>query len=63
MFFFFFNGTATTEIYTFPTRRSSDLPKQPLAPVPTSRFFSVISESISESALVSYYRHQWQGWK
>lgn len=38
-------------------------PKQPLAPVPTSRFFSVIGESISESALVSYYRHQWQGWK
>src|SRR5260364_469118 len=26
-FFFFFNDTATTEIYTsFPTRRSSDLP-------------------------------------
>src|SRR6266566_6272829 len=24
--FFFFNDTATTEIYTFPTRRSSDLP-------------------------------------
>ncbi|HKS33344.1 MAG TPA: divergent polysaccharide deacetylase family protein [Enterobacteriaceae bacterium] len=38
-------------------------PKQPLAPVPTSRFFTVISESVNESALVSYYRHQWQGWK
>lgn len=38
-------------------------PKRPLAPVPTSRFFSVIVESIGESALVSYYRHQWQGWK
>src|SRR5687767_15294234 len=25
IFFFFFNDTATTEIYTFPTRRSSDL--------------------------------------
>src|SRR5688572_33453644 len=25
MFHFFFNDTATTEIYTFPTRRSSDL--------------------------------------
>src|SRR4051794_41821016 len=25
LFFFFFNDTATTEIYTFPTRRSSDL--------------------------------------
>src|SRR5256885_14030148 len=24
-FFFFFNDTATTEIYPFPTRRSSDL--------------------------------------
>src|SRR5256885_10889775 len=29
--FFFFNDTATTEIYTFPTRRSSDLPRRPLA--------------------------------
>lgn len=38
-------------------------PKHPLAPVPTRRFFSVIGESISESTLVSYYRHQWQGWK
>src|SRR5437764_13969514 len=26
--FFFFNDTATTEIYTFPTRRSSDLPRR-----------------------------------
>src|SRR6266853_1949327 len=25
VYFFFFNDTATTEIYTFPTRRSSDL--------------------------------------
>src|SRR5687768_17952582 len=25
LFIFFFNDTATTEIYTFPTRRSSDL--------------------------------------
>src|ERR1019366_10572448 len=25
LFFFFFNDTAPTEIYTFPTRRSSDL--------------------------------------
>src|SRR5207253_5928498 len=25
--FFFFNDTPTTEIYTFPTRRSSDLPE------------------------------------
>ena len=38
-------------------------PKQPLAPVPTSRFFTVIGESFNESALVNYYRHQWQGWK
>src|SRR5438874_6235838 len=28
-FFFFFNDTATTEIYTFPTRRSSDLTMGP----------------------------------
>src|SRR5271169_823966 len=27
--FFFFNDTATTEIYTFPTRRSSDLSCHP----------------------------------
>src|SRR5256885_13069062 len=26
--FFFFNDTATTEIYTFPTRRSSDLARE-----------------------------------
>ena len=38
-------------------------PKQPLAPVPASRFFSVIAESVNESALVNYYRNQWQGWK
>jgi len=38
-------------------------PKQTLAPVPAGRFFNIIGESISESALVSYYRHQWQGWK
>src|SRR5438128_8587897 len=29
IFFFFFNDTATTEIYTFPTRRSSDLYNYP----------------------------------
>jgi Uncharacterized protein conserved in bacteria len=38
-------------------------PKQPLAPVPSHRFFSVIADSVNESALVNYYRHQWQGWK
>src|SRR5216683_4980391 len=32
-FFFFFNDTATTEIYTFPTRRSSDLPPLTVASV------------------------------
>lgn len=35
--------------------------KQPLKPVPASRFFSVLGESLSDSALVNYYRHQWQG--
>lgn len=31
-------------------------------PVYTDRFFSVISESIRQSTLVSWYQHQWQGW-
>src|SRR5215510_15201835 len=30
--FFFFNDTATTEIYTFPTRRSSDLDRRDRRP-------------------------------
>src|SRR5471030_3496076 len=29
LLFFFFNDTATTEIYTLPTRRSSDLRRRP----------------------------------
>ncbi len=37
--------------------------KQKPQPVYASRFFSVVGESVSESALVNYYRHQWQGWK
>ena len=36
--------------------------KQPPAPVYATRFFSVLSESISESNLVAYMQHQWQGW-
>jgi hypothetical protein len=27
-----------------------------------SRFFSVLSESISHSTLVQYYQLKWQGW-
>ncbi|EOV9017089.1 divergent polysaccharide deacetylase family protein [Cronobacter muytjensii] len=37
-------------------------PKKQPEPVYASRFFTVISESVSESAVVSYFRHQWQGW-
>src|SRR3712207_7275721 len=32
---FFFNDTATTEIYTFPTRRSSDLTETPRRRLPS----------------------------
>lgn len=32
------------------------------APVDATRFFTVLSESISESALVKYFQLQWQGW-
>ena len=37
-------------------------PKRPLEPVNASRFFSILSESISQSALVQYYQLKWQGW-
>lgn len=37
--------------------------KQELEPVYATRFFTVISESVSESAAVQYFQHQWQGWK
>lgn len=36
--------------------------KQKPEPVNASRFFSVVGESISESTLVQYFQHQWQGW-
>lgn len=36
--------------------------KKPPEPVYATRFFTVIGESISQSALVQYYQHQWQGW-
>ncbi|POT55628.1 hypothetical protein C3432_21550 [Citrobacter amalonaticus] len=36
--------------------------RKPLEPVYTSRFFGVLSESISQSTLVTYFQHQWQGW-
>ena len=38
------------------------LPKRPLEPVNASRFFTILSDSISQSALVQYYRLKWQGW-
>lgn len=37
-------------------------PKQKTEPVYATRFFSVIGESISQSTLVQYFQHQWQGW-
>lgn len=37
--------------------------KQELTPVYATRFFTVISESVSESAAVQYFQHQWRGWK
>ncbi|MFZ4220382.1 divergent polysaccharide deacetylase family protein [Enterobacter ludwigii] len=37
-------------------------PKQSPEPVYASRFFTVIGESISQSSLVKYMQHQWQGW-
>ena len=37
-------------------------PKRPLEPVNSSRFFTILSDSISQSALIQYYRLKWQGW-
>jgi len=37
-------------------------PKQPLQPVYATTFFTVLSESISQSQLLKYMQHQWQGW-
>lgn len=37
-------------------------PKKPLEPVYANRFFEVLSESISQSTLIVYFQHQWQGW-
>ncbi|MDK9356172.1 divergent polysaccharide deacetylase family protein [Lelliottia sp. V106_10] len=37
-------------------------PKQPPEPVYATRFFTVIGESVSQSSLVTYLQHQWQGW-
>lgn len=37
-------------------------PKHPPEPIYATRFFSVISESVSQSNVVTYFRHQWQGW-
>ncbi len=37
-------------------------PKKPLDPVYATAYFAVLSDSISQSTLVKYVRHQWQGW-
>ncbi|CBG90900.1 putative polysaccharide deacetylase [Citrobacter rodentium ICC168] len=36
--------------------------KKPPEPVTPRRFFNVLSEGISQSTLVNWYQHQWQGW-
>ncbi len=36
--------------------------KKPLDPVYATAYFAVLSDSISQSTLVKYVRHQWQGW-
>src|SRR3546814_7209667 len=50
--YFFFNDTATTEIYTychtFPTRRSSDLGRSPASSTPTRRSAEPSSTTISD---------------
>lgn len=38
------------------------VPKHAPEPVYATRFFSVIGESMSQSTLVQYFQHQWQGW-
>jgi polysaccharide deacetylase 2 family uncharacterized protein YibQ len=37
-------------------------PKEPLQPVYATTFFTVLSESISQSQLLKYMQLQWQGW-
>lgn len=37
-------------------------PKKPLAPVYADQYFNVLSESIRQSTVVTYFQHQWQGW-
>ena len=36
--------------------------KRPPEPVSASRFFTILSESITQSTLVQYYQLKWQGW-
>ena len=37
-------------------------PKKPLEPVYATTYFTVLGDSISQSMLVKYIQHQWQGW-
>ncbi|WP_435946680.1 divergent polysaccharide deacetylase family protein [Dryocola sp. BD586] len=37
-------------------------PKKPLEPVYATTYFRVLSDSVSQSTLVKYLQHQWQGW-
>jgi hypothetical protein len=43
-------------------RREAVQSKHPPEPVNASRFFTILSESISQSTLVQYYQLKWQGW-
>lgn len=36
--------------------------RKPLAPVTAAHFFVVLQDSISQSPLMSWFHHQWQGW-
>lgn len=38
-------------------------PAQSIAAIPDGQFFIILSDSISQSTLVQYFRHQWQGWR
>lgn len=36
--------------------------RTPLAPITAAHFFVVVQDSINQSPLMSWFRHQWQGW-
>src|SRR6266404_5524121 len=56
--FFFFNDTATTEIYTFPTRRSSDLGRALLLDLRARRWVAGGSTISQQTAKIVYTNQQ-----